>query len=61
MLRLVVELLVGVNALAGLIGLTWRRRRQRALTHEEYVARLRAENEELDRERERIERGRLRP
>jgi LPXTG-motif cell wall-anchored protein len=53
-LRLIIELLVGVNALAGIAGLTLRRRRKRELSHEEYLAQLRAQNEELDRELERL-------
>ena len=54
MLRLIIELLVGVNALAGIAGLTLRRRRRRELSHEEYLAQLRAQNEELDRELEKL-------
>ena len=55
MLRDLVVVLVGINALGAILGFGLRRlRRQRQLTHSEYVRQLRAENDELDRELERV-------
>lgn len=50
MLARVVELLVGINAIAGLIGWTLRRKmvRRRELNHAEYIRQLEQENKELD-------------
>jgi hypothetical protein len=57
MWRDVLALVIGLNALAGLVGfgLRWFRG-QRRLSHVEYQERLRRENEELDRTREELER-----
>ena len=59
MLRDLVAVLVGVNALGAILGFGIRRlRRQRQVSHSEYVRRLREENEELDRELDRLQSGR---
>jgi hypothetical protein len=58
-LRDLVAVLVGINALGAIFGFGLRRlRRQRRLAHADYVRQLRAENDELDRELERLHRGR---
>lgn len=59
MLRDLVAVIVGINALAAIVGFGWRRiRAGRRLSHSEYVRRLREENEELDKELERLRNGR---
>jgi len=49
MWRVLVELAIVVNAIAGASGLLLRRRRQRReLDHDQYVARMLEQNKELD-------------
>ena len=49
MWRFIVELAIVVNAIAAASGLVIRRRRQRReLDHDQYVARMLAQNKELD-------------
>jgi hypothetical protein len=58
MWRLLVELAIVVNAIAAASGLLIRRRRQRReLDHDQYVARLLAQNQELDELIEKQRRG----
>lgn len=60
-MRIALDLVVGINAAAGVVGLMVRhfRRSRRAaseagLTHSEYQAKLRRENNEIDDERKRL-------
>lgn len=58
-MRLMLDLIVGINAMAGVIGLTIRhlrrsRRAQEALEHEEYQALLRHRLDELDKDTKRL-------
>jgi hypothetical protein len=58
MWRVLVELAIVVNAIAGALGLLLRRRRQRReLDHDQYVARLLEQNKELDELIEKQRRG----
>jgi hypothetical protein len=58
MWRLLVELAIVVNAIAAASGLLLRRRRQRRdLDHDQYVARLLEQNQELDELIEKQRRG----
>lgn len=55
MLRDIAAIVVGINAIAAIVGFGLRRlRRERRLTHREYVRQLQEENAELDRELERL-------
>jgi hypothetical protein len=55
MWRVALDLFIGANAIAGLLGFGLRlRNKRRRSTHEEYQARLRRENEELERLRREI-------
>jgi len=59
MLRDLVAVLVGVNVLGAILGFGIRRlRRQRQVSHGDYVRQLRQENDELDRELDRLQSGR---
>jgi len=59
MLRDLVAVLVGINAIAAIVGFSWRRiRAGRRLSHDAYVRQLREENEELDKELERLRKDR---
>jgi hypothetical protein len=58
MWRVLVELAIVVNAIAGALGLLLRRRRQRReLDHDQYVARLLEQNKALDELNEKQRRG----
>jgi hypothetical protein len=58
MWRVLVELAIVVNAIAGALGLLLRRRRQRReLDHDQYVARMLEQNKELDELIEKQRRG----
>jgi hypothetical protein len=55
MWRIALDLFIGANAIAGLVGFGLRlRNKRRGSSHEEYQARLRRENEELERLRKEI-------
>jgi hypothetical protein len=54
--RVALDLFVGLNALAGLVGFTLRFvNKKRRVSHLEYQEQLRRENEELDRLRKEID------
>lgn len=57
-MRLMLDLVIGINAMAGIVGLMIRHfrrnRRHPELTHLEYQEKLRRQNQELDEERERM-------
>jgi hypothetical protein len=55
--RIALDLFVGLNALAGVVGFTLRfLSKKRRVSHLEYQEQLRRENEELERLRKEIER-----
>ena len=55
MWRVALDLFIGANAIAGLVGFGLRMRsKRRALSHQEYQEQLRRENEELERLRREI-------
>ena len=56
MFRLVIDLVVGINAIAGIVGFGLRHYlKRRRLTHAEYQAQLLRENHELDQLQQRID------
>lgn len=54
-MRIVLDLVIGINAIAGIIGFALRKNfRAKRQNHLDYIAQLREENEQLDQEIKRL-------